>query len=164
MHLREMGFVGSRADPDFWMKPASKPDGTEYCQHLVCYVDNVADTMENPKESLDEIGRRFTIKDGSVKEPDICILVQMSRSGTWQNQKNLERLDGPGHQQNIQNKPLQMLKWNLMQLTNNCQQKVTTPLTSGYRPELDQSRELNAERLNDFQGLIGILQWICELG
>ena len=110
MHLREMGFVGSRADPDFWMKPASKPDGTEYCQHLVCYVDNVADTMENPKESLDEIGRRFTIKDGSVKEPDICILVQMSRSGTWQNQKNLGRLDGPCHQQNVQNDPLQMLK------------------------------------------------------
>jgi hypothetical protein len=42
--------------------------------------------------------------------------------------------------------------------------KVTTPLASGYRPELDQSRELNAERLNYFQGLIGVLQWICELG
>ena len=35
--------------------------------------------------------------------------------------------------------------------------EVTTPLTSGYRPELDQSRDLNAERLNYFQGLIGIL-------
>ena len=42
--------------------------------------------------------------------------------------------------------------------------KVTTLLASGYKPELDQSRELNAERLNYFQGLIGILQWICELG
>ena len=35
--------------------------------------------------------------------------------------------------------------------------KVTTPVASGYRPELDQSRELNAERLNYFQGLIGVL-------
>ena len=42
--------------------------------------------------------------------------------------------------------------------------KVNTLLASGYRPELDQSRELNTERLNYFQGLIGILQWICELG
>ena len=42
--------------------------------------------------------------------------------------------------------------------------KVTTLLASGYRPELDQSRELNAERLNYFQGLIGVLRWICELG
>jgi hypothetical protein len=41
---------------------------------------------------------------------------------------------------------------------------VTTPLTSGYRPEIDQSCELNAERLNYFQVWIGILQWVCELG
>ena len=34
--------------------------------------------------------------------------------------------------------------------------KVTTPLASSYWPELDQSCELNAERLNYFQGLIGI--------
>ena len=30
--------------------------------------------------------------------------------------------------------------------------KVTTPLASGYQPELDQSCELSAERLNYFQG------------
>ena len=35
--------------------------------------------------------------------------------------------------------------------------EVTTPLTSGYRPELDQSREFIVERLNYFQGLIGVL-------
>ena len=92
------------------MKPASKPDGTEYFQYVICYVDNVAVAMENPKEFMDELGGRFTLKEGSVKEPYICILVQMSIRGTWQNQKNLERLDGPCHQQNVQNDPLQMLK------------------------------------------------------
>jgi hypothetical protein len=51
MHLREMGFVGSRADPDFWMKPASKPDGTEYYQYVICYVDNVDVAMEIQKSS-----------------------------------------------------------------------------------------------------------------
>ena len=59
MHLREMGFVGSRADPDFWMKHASKPDGTEYYQCVICYVDDVAVAMENPKEFMDELGRRL---------------------------------------------------------------------------------------------------------
>ena len=42
--------------------------------------------------------------------------------------------------------------------------KVTTPLAGSYRPELDQPTELNAERQNYFQGLIGLLRWICELG
>ena len=55
------------------MKPASKPDGTEYYQYVICFVDDVAVAMENPKEFMDELGRRFTLKDGSVKEPDMYL-------------------------------------------------------------------------------------------
>jgi hypothetical protein len=39
-----------------------------------------------------------------------------------------------------------------------------TQLASGYRPELDTPPELGSKQLNYFQGLIGILRWICELG
>lgn len=42
--------------------------------------------------------------------------------------------------------------------------KVTTPLSSGYRPELDNTLELDPNRQNYYQGLIGIFIWICELG
>jgi hypothetical protein len=42
--------------------------------------------------------------------------------------------------------------------------KVAMPLSSGYCPELDTTCELNSEWQNYFQGLIGILRWICELG
>lgn len=42
--------------------------------------------------------------------------------------------------------------------------KVSTPLASGYRGELDVTPELDAKRANYCQGLIGILRWICELG
>jgi hypothetical protein len=42
--------------------------------------------------------------------------------------------------------------------------KVSTPLTSGYRAELDGSPELDERRANYYQGLIGILRWIVELG
>ncbi len=38
-----------------------------------------------------------------------------------------------------------------------------TPLASGYRPELDLSLKLGSKQLNFYQGLIGILQWICKL-
>jgi hypothetical protein len=41
---------------------------------------------------------------------------------------------------------------------------VKTPLASGYRPELDTSPKLGSKQLKYFQGLIGILRWICELG
>jgi hypothetical protein len=42
--------------------------------------------------------------------------------------------------------------------------KVSTPLASNYRPELDGTPELDDRRANYFQGLIGILRWIVELG
>ncbi|KAI2504182.1 Reverse transcriptase (RNA-dependent DNA polymerase) [Fragilaria crotonensis] len=41
---------------------------------------------------------------------------------------------------------------------------VATPLSSGYRPELDLSPELGSKQLNYYQGLIGVLRWICEIG
>ena len=42
--------------------------------------------------------------------------------------------------------------------------RVSTPLSQGYRPELDQSLELDAKRGQYYQSLIGVLRWICELG
>ncbi len=41
--------------------------------------------------------------------------------------------------------------------------KVSTPMSQGFRPEIDTSPELDAERANYFQGLIGVLRWICEI-
>lgn len=37
-------------------------------------------------------------------------------------------------------------------------------MSSDYRPELDKSSELDPTRANYFQGLIGVLRWIVELG
>ena len=37
-------------------------------------------------------------------------------------------------------------------------------MSQGYRPELDQSRELDPKRGQYYQSLIGVLRWICELG
>jgi hypothetical protein len=37
-------------------------------------------------------------------------------------------------------------------------------MTAGYRPELDTTPELDAKRHNYYQGLIGVLRWMCELG
>ena len=41
--------------------------------------------------------------------------------------------------------------------------KVETSLSSGYRPELDSSKELTPRQVSLYQGLIGTLRWMCEL-
>ena len=38
------------------------------------------------------------------------------------------------------------------------------PLASGYKPELDVSKPLDAKRTNYYQNLIGVLRWAVELG
>ena len=39
----------------------------------------------------------------------------------------------------------------------------TTPLASGYRPECDDSRELDDEEQNYYQSFIGVLRWLAVL-
>ena len=42
--------------------------------------------------------------------------------------------------------------------------RAATPIAGGYRSELDSSKELNHRQISFYQGLIGILRWIRELG
>ena len=44
-HLADMlygiGFISNKADPDVWIHPAVKPNGTEYYEYVMCYVDDI---------------------------------------------------------------------------------------------------------------------------
>ena len=42
--------------------------------------------------------------------------------------------------------------------------RVKTPLSNGYRPEVDTSEELGAHDASYYQSLIGVLRWMVELG
>jgi hypothetical protein len=39
--LRSGGFTSCYADPDIWMRPNCKPDGTKYWEYVLCYVDDI---------------------------------------------------------------------------------------------------------------------------
>ena len=42
--------------------------------------------------------------------------------------------------------------------------KAVTPMTSGYRPEIDTTPELGLEDAAYYHSLIGVLRWMVELG
>jgi hypothetical protein len=42
--------------------------------------------------------------------------------------------------------------------------KVSSPMSTKYRPEMDVSPLLNAECANYFQSQIGVLRWAVEIG
>ena len=72
-NLRTLGYVPMKADPDLWMRPAVKPDGEEYYEYLLAYVDDLCGQSVNTKHMFDSIGKLFELKKGSVKEPDLYL-------------------------------------------------------------------------------------------
>ena len=58
------------ANPDVWMRPAQKGDGTPYYNYVLLYVDNALVVSDNAKSILrEEIGKYFELKEASIGPP-----------------------------------------------------------------------------------------------
>ena len=166
-HLRScmefLNFKSCLADPDVWMRTAIKSDGNTYYEYILLYVDDILVVSENAESILrNELRRYFHLKEESTGPPTIYLggrvcKVQLE-NGVWawsfsSSQyvhsaiKNVEEYLGK-----FKNSHLKILS------------KAETPLTTSYRPELDVSPELKPRDSTYYQSLIGILQWIVELG
>ena len=161
--LRGLGFKSSKADPDVWMRPAVKTDGVAYYEYVLCYVDDILCCSEIPQVIMDGIARTYKLKPGSVKEPDLYLGADVTK---WY----IDDEDQPGKVRwamssgKYTKKAVDEVERELHAAGKKLVTKVSTPLSNGYRPEIDQTPELDADRQNYYQGVIGVLRWICELG
>ena len=73
-----MGFKSCLADVDVWMSKNDKPDGFQYWEYCLCYVDDVLVISHAPQKFMDGLSKRYTLKRGSVKEPDLYLGAQIS--------------------------------------------------------------------------------------
>ena len=72
--MGHLGFKSCPADPDVWMRPAEKADGSKYYEFVLLYVDDTLVVSENAERILrDEIGRYFELKEESIGPPDIYL-------------------------------------------------------------------------------------------
>ena len=161
-HLRNLGYVSCKADPDVHMRRAVKPDGTEYYEYLIAYVDDVLCCGMNPRHQLEAIEKRFKLKDGTIAEPTLYLGADIGKhvfeDGTfaW----SLSSSSYTAKAVKAVEDEIATEKYGFKRLPNGTK----TPLTGDYRPEIDSSQELDAKQQNYYQGLIGVLRWICELG
>ena len=156
--LHDIGFIPTCADPDVWCRPAVKPDAFEYYEYILCYVDDLLVISHDAEKVLKSVQDTFKFKDDKIDKPDVYLgarLDKMSVNGfegwTMSSEKYVKAAI-----ENIE----QMLAESNQRLPIKCR----TPLSSGYRPELDTSPELKTEGLQRYQELIGILHWAVELG
>ena len=77
--LHKLNYVPSKADPDVYMRPAVKPNGFEYYEYVLCYVDDILRFSHCPHVTMDGIQARFILKDDKVEEPTNYLGAQLSK-------------------------------------------------------------------------------------
>jgi hypothetical protein len=160
--LRSLGFKGCLADPDVWLRPACKPDGTKYYKYVLIYVDDYYLFHMILKKVMYMLSEHYTLKKGSVKAPTEYLVAEIK---TYRQDKLDSRVCWAMScdlyvKRAVKEVQQNSAKTDEKQLSN----KTVTPLTAGYRPELDATPELDDAKANYFQGLIGVLRWMIELG
>jgi hypothetical protein len=161
--LRDHGYSSCRADPDVWMRSKSKPDGFRYWSYIMVYTDDLLVVDHEPKSIMDYLATRYTLKPGSVKEPETYLGAQVSKffiDGAPDPEKPRWAMSSEKYVKQA----VSDVEKELSDVDQCLPTRVSTPLSQGYRPELDQSQELDAKRGQYYQSLIGVLRWICELG
>jgi predicted hotdog family 3-hydroxylacyl-ACP dehydratase len=161
--LRDFGYSSCKADPDVWMRPKTKPDGFQYWSYILVYTDDLLVVDHEPKVVMDYMASRYTLKPGSVKEPEFYLGTQVTKF-------RIDGADDPDKPRWAMSSEAYIkqavadVETELAKVDKCLPTRVTTPVSQGYRPEVDQSRELDAQRGQYYQSLIGVLRWICELG
>jgi hypothetical protein len=159
--LSDLGFISSLADPDVWMCPAVKSNGHKYYEYIFVYVDDLLVLSEQPQQIMKGISQVYRMKDGSVIKPNIYLGAQI---------KEHRLPDNPGKivwsmsAEKYIKEALHTLELDLDRLGKRLPTNIPTPLSSGYRPELDVSAILDNDFTQWYQKLIGILRWAVELG
>ena len=127
-------------------------------EYILCYVDDLLAISHDAQKVLKSVQDTFKFKDNKIDKPDVYLgaqLVKMSVDGfeglTMSSEKYIKLA-------------IENIEQTLVETNQHLPTKCRTPLSSGYRPELDTSPELKTEGLQRYQELIGILHWAVELG
>jgi Reverse transcriptase (RNA-dependent DNA polymerase) len=161
MHF--LNFKSCPADPDVWMRPAIKSDGSLCYDYVLLYTDDTLVASENAENILrNEIGRYFELKEESIGPPKQYLGGHV-RKVTLENGVEAYGFSSSQYVQAAVKNVQEMLmkeenkRWKLPA-------KANTPTSTVYRPELDVTPELKPNDAAYYQSLIGILRWIVELG
>lgn len=159
---QHLGFTPSLIDPDLYYRRQSRPDGDDYYELLLVYVDDVLACSHDPEAIMKSIGQKFEIKNDEYGTPtqylgaDVQKLQAEDGSIVW-------ALSSESYIKGAIDTVQRLLAEDGRQLKSG-KRNHKGPLPPGYKPELDTTPELKADYVSRYQQLIGILRWAVELG
>ena len=162
--LTNLGYVSSKADPDVWMQPQTKADGTQYYAYVLVYVDDVLHLHEDPSLLMNELSKAYRLKDDSLGRPDRYLganidRVQMADGAIYWSMTSKEYVTNA-----ISNVEKLLEDDGANPLKVFGKKAGERPFPANYRPELDVSPVLGEELRGRYLQLIGVLRWAIELG
>ena len=159
--LISLGFEGTQADPDVWRRRAKRPNGTEYYELCLVYVDDILLVSHDPKPALLQIGALYELKEGSLGQPETYLGAQVYRHDL----RDGRQAWGMSSEKYVRN-AVNTVEGLIREDGDGYHLKSTArvPLPTSYRPELDISKELGPKLTSRYRQLIGILRWAVELG
>ena len=157
--MENLKFKSCHGDPDLWMRAATKDDGTEYWEYVCLYVDDALVISMDPKTIIEkQIGKYWEIKKESIGIPNIYL----GNKVTKLKMDNGVSAWGLSSSQYVQAAVVNVERY-LAKKNLKLPKKVQSPLTDGYRPELDTTPELKDGEASYYMSLVGILRWIVEM-
>jgi len=157
--LRGMNFRPSYADPDVWMRAASKDCGFQYYEYILVYVDDILVISAAPSPVMKTIQKAYRLKE----EPSTPKTYLGATIKSWTIPGDVKPIWSMNCVQYLK-EAIRNVEQELSKSGLCLRGKPNTPMRTNYRPELDISPTLGPEQANYYQSLIGILRWAVELG
>jgi hypothetical protein len=158
----DMKFVPTTADPDVYRRRAIKPDGMEYYELLLVYVDDILIISHNPQPYIDQLQKEYQFALSAVGPPERYLGANIERVQIPDDRTGQEywSMSSYGYVKSAVTNVKQLLadEGRFLKTT------AKTPFPSGYRPEIDMSDELHSDLASRYSQLIGVLRWMVELG
>ena len=80
--LHYLDYVSTMANPDVWIKPAVKLDGSQYYDMVLCYVDEVLAISHKPMETVEGIKGVFKLKGNKADPPKMYLGTALQKFDT----------------------------------------------------------------------------------
>jgi hypothetical protein len=159
--MEELMFTSCIADPDVWLRPFQNEGGLEYYEYVLIYTDDFLCISDDPKKILDTIGKHFKLQSESIKIPETYMGANL---GHFSLPNKPDKPRWSMSSTNYVKQAVANVEKDLSEIKRGLPNKASLPMSTKYRPELDVSPVLNAERANYFQSQIGVLRWAVEIG
>jgi hypothetical protein len=158
--MRHLRYESCRADPDLWMMVRTRDDHFEYYSYVLIYVDDILVISHEALADLRKIVHYIKVKKDSVGDPNIYLGSKL-RKVVLSNGVHAWMISPTKYIREAINNVERHLE---REYGSKLPKRVSGPLPTNYRPEVDITPELNAEELSYYQSQIGGLRWMVELG